>query len=280
MTLRVNQLTGFGAGRKIPGTPFHTSFVDLSLDTDLILCLDAGDAASYDTGVDSQIFFDVTSNNTDFHLGNDGTVEDDDPVFHGAIGGLSSSEFFTFDGSGGDAQFTTVSGATPANMQPFHKNNATLTLAGWLRLVPNSTTQSILQNRALFGEGLRWRLDNANEMRFGITNDSNASAFNVQADTTITNIDAFLAVSIDEAAGGGGSFFYKDGAYDQVSASDTFDATYSAPSVDDTTGDVTIGSASTIAANTRLYGLMVWDAALTKANLDAIYNATKGRFGL
>jgi len=78
--------------------------------SNLRLCLDAGASNSYDGT--SQYWYDLSGNNENFILGNNTNVNSYDPTFHGTAGGLSSSEYFSFDG--GD-RFTSATSSSILN---------------------------------------------------------------------------------------------------------------------------------------------------------------------
>lgn len=83
---------------------------DIGGTSNLRLCLDAGASSSYDGT--SQYWNDISGNSENFYLGNNVNVNNYDPTFHGTAGGLSSSEYFSFDG--GD-RFTSVSSSSLLN---------------------------------------------------------------------------------------------------------------------------------------------------------------------
>lgn len=67
----------------------------LGLKTNLKLCLDAGDINSYSgSGIK---WLDTSGNGYDFYFG-DGSTSSTYPTFNGSAGGLSASEYFSFDG--------------------------------------------------------------------------------------------------------------------------------------------------------------------------------------
>ena len=89
-----------------------------------------------------------------------------------------------------------------------------------------------------------------------------------------------IAVSIDEAAGAGGSFFYKRAG--ASSTIDTFNAAYASPSTGSATFDMHIGAdggtGSPVVSGTRMAGVFLFSTNLSQANLDSIYTATNRSF--
>lgn len=93
----------------------------------------------------------------------------------------------------------------------------------------------------------------------------------------------FAALSVNENGGATGGFFYLNGAYSQVASSDTFNPNYSS-SAASATEPVRIGRRGNQEADAtghRVDIVAAWEGTvLSKANLDSIYNDTKGRYGL
>lgn len=92
----------------------------LGLTSGLVLCLDAGDLASYDGS--SQTWTDRAGTNH-FFRGTSIAATAEDPTFNGVAGAKSDAEYFSFDG--GD-RFT--ENFTHAYANDWHKNNGAFTL--------------------------------------------------------------------------------------------------------------------------------------------------------
>jgi hypothetical protein len=92
-----------------------------------------------------------------------------------------------------------------------------------------------------------------------------------------------LGVSVDEN-GGSVSFGYLNGAYNQVSSSNTFDASYTSPSAASATSAWNIGARgggnAKINNGWRLGMFALFPTALTKANFDTLYTDIAARYGL
>jgi hypothetical protein len=93
-----------------------------------------------------------------------------------------------------------------------------------------------------------------------------------------------LAVSIDEPGDLG--FLYVNGGYDPVNGADTFPAHYTDPPVGDSMCALELGNAGCavgdnyLYAGTRIYGVRVFNKALTKAEMDAEWLLARARMGL
>jgi hypothetical protein len=244
----------------------------------LEFALDAGAAASY--GGSGASWLDLSGGGHDWYRGTDGSAQASDPTFNGTAGALSANEYWSFDG--GD--LFTYDSPTPAAWEAWHKNNAAFTLMAW--------TWRTAAGGAYFGTwggsaltGFEWS-DGANNgtQRLHV---GNGGATVLQVTTSAASSTSawhMRAVSVDEAAGGGGGFMYLDGAYDQVSGANTWDASYSSPSSANSTGPDCIGARGSGSAHvpngTRIAMVAAWRRPLAKSDLDAIWTATRGRFGV
>lgn len=123
----------------------------------------------------------------------------------------------------------------------------------------------------------------AGRMRLRIKQDSGGtSSFNVQSDAAIpSGAVQMCAVSFKA---GNTSFLYRNGAYAQVSATDTFTGTLSSPGTSDSTNRTRIGARGDgtfrVPTGTRVYLARIYNRALSKAELDQNWDATRGRYGL
>lgn len=121
--------------------PFFSAINTLSLSSGLTLCLDAGDASSYTSG---QKWLDLAGSGYDFYRGVDNSSSTDDPTFNGSAGGLTSSEYWSFDG--GD--FFTYDTTNESWMNGLHKSTAKWSMACWVQLPVDAAV-----NYGLFGTG-------------------------------------------------------------------------------------------------------------------------------
>lgn len=253
-------------GRTQSGMYLYDAIVAASLTTNLQVCLDAGDPASWPgSGLK---WLDRSGNGYDFFLGTDGTTAA--PTFVGQSGNKhsywlhSGSSYFTYD--------TT----NEAWMQTLHKNNAVLSAVG---IVYRSTGAG-----AIFGDYGNLTTGYAFGQSLSRCQNATATVNSSAGDVTPTNNTwNFSGVSFTEATGSGGGFLYLNGGYNQVGASNTFDSTYSSPAAGDATSTMQIsasGGASSIApVGARYACVAIWSGtAISKANMDTLYAYMNGRY--
>lgn len=279
-SLSVTQLIGFGAAAPAAPATMKSIISALDLLGKTVLLVDVGDSDSYaGTG---QTLTDV-SGGTEYNLfrGATASAATDDPTFVSA----DLASFFEHDGADFFRQTESLADFGADEGDSFHKNNATWTMLMWV-YVPNTSG-----NDGLFGTsggqsaniGVTFKLDGTEKMELDV--DAGGSrALSFKVDSGLSNSEWHLiAVSIDEATGSGGGFFWADGEYVQVSSADTFDASYSSPSSSAATHTLDVGSSGNgaqIISNTfRVAAFVLFDDALTKANLDDIWDQTRARFG-
>tara|TARA_Y100001963_G_C6792809_1_gene456635 strand:- start:779 stop:1624 length:846 start_codon:yes stop_codon:yes gene_type:complete len=256
---------------------------DASLATNLKLCLDAGDENSY-SGSGTK-WLDTAGSGYDFFRGSTNSASTDDPTFNGTAGDISDSEYWSFDG-GDYFQYDT---SNESWMNNLHKDNADFTIATFL-YTSGGLEGGICGTMAATwaNVGFNLILTTSNTINFRVARGAHSpEAFAGVTSTTALNTSAwnFVAISIDEATGSGGGFFYQNGAYNQVSSSDTFNAAYSSPSSSSATYAFNIGAvgngAEKMQNTIRMGGLMIWEGgALTKANLDTLWAEMRGRYNL
>lgn len=259
-------------GGGLYGKTLMQVLTDATLTTNLKLCLDAGDSASYDPAVQTDKWLDRSGGGYDFCLGSGTGVDASDPTFNGSAGSLQS--YWSSDGGDRFTYDTT----NETWMQSLHKNSAIFSCVFFVNSSASSEwplfctsdggTTGILIT-LLFG---RLYLSVLN----GTTTVLSADALN-----TALSEDRYhmIGVSLNEATGAGGGFLYADGVYDQVGGSDTFNSTYTSPSA----GNAGITASCFYGAPTgsRIAAMAVWQGtALTKANMDTIWAAMRGRFGI
>ncbi len=248
---------------------------DASLTTNLKVCLDAGDSASYSSG---QSWLDRSGGGYDFFLGADGSATATDPTFNGSAGGRSASEYFSYDGGDYNRYDTT----NEAWMQTLHKDAAVFSL---VIMVYGTVAGRIWGTTGnALGAGVELGVLSAAAPRLVGYN-----ASGVTIDKTATTIPGagvwnMIGLSVNEN-GGNVSFHYLNGAYNQVSASNTFDASYASPATGNANFTMEIGACGNgqtpVASGTRIATVAIWQGtALSKANFDTIWAAHKTRFGL
>lgn len=244
------------------------------LTSNLQLCLDAGDAASYTSGTK---WLDRSGNGYDFFLGTDGTT--DAPTLNGGAGNRGAywsgvTKYFTYD--------TT----NEVWMQNLHKDNAAFTCIYIMYAAgTNPAAFGTSDGTVATNIGVSFYVASTSPPKIYVANGTGGAALEVNGDTTpAANAYHMVGVSLNEATGAGGGFLYTDGAYNQVSASDTFNSAYSSPSASSATYKMNVaalGNGGTpLSANERLGAIAIWSSALTKANLDSIFALQRARYGI
>jgi hypothetical protein len=293
------QYTGFGGGAAAGPQTFLSMITKAGLTTDLELCLDAADSASYTSGQD---WVDVSgsSNADEFFRGESTGADSEDPTFNGVVGGLSSAEYWSFDG-GDEFEYGAANETWMKNM---HKNNADFSLMmAWYHPSGHSGGSGTMGTEAghgTNGTGVSLTIQAADDtVKYQVApaGDSTTWVFHNISDTGLNeNAWNIIGLSIDEATGSGGGFHYLNGAYNQVSSADTFDATYySDATIVTRQGNAVQGAGDASwrlhiggggrndpgsAAGTRMGVAAFWSTALSKANMDAIYAKLAVRYGL
>lgn len=241
------------------------------LTSNLQLCLDASDPASYTSG---QSWLDRSGNGDDFFLGTTSGSDATDPTY--VAGGVASY----FSGDGGD--LFTYDTTNETWMQNIHKDNALWSaLFGFYK---TASTDS-LSGTASTGLGkIGFKLQfTSDKLTIDIEN-GGGSALVKQADSSSASSAWHIAGCSINEAGGNVSFLYGDGGYLQVSSSNTFDAAYSGPSASSASFVMQLcalgNSTSPMANGSRIAFCAFWSSALTKANFDTLYASLRGRLSL
>lgn len=268
------------------GTPnLIDTITSLSLTSSLQLCLDAGDATSFTSG---QTWADVSGNSYHFYRGSSSGSESSDPTFNGVAGRQSSSEYFSSDG--GDAFWNTAKHAFPAN---WHKDNATFTAAAWL-YIPNGSTETIfvlcniydgntdVGSYVAVGPGV-------GKISVGMSRAGGALIQDIstaEGGYVPTGQWLFAAVSFSE---GSGASFIRANASVYMLSSDTYVSPSSAApskgmalwSTPNSAGTGVDTSTAFLPDNgSRIAEVVAWNRALSQSEMEGLYNARKGKFGL
>lgn len=242
------------------------------LTANLQLCLDAGDPVSYASGTK---WLDRSGGGYDFFLGSDGSGTSD-PTFVGSIG--SPAAYWT-----GPSGYFTYDTTNEAWMNNLHKNNAAFTCIHFMYQA--GTFPVAFGTNGGTDAGIGVQFQTATSPRIGVAKGSAGYALVAIGDTTPSaNAYHMVGVSLNEATGAGGGFIYTDGAYNKVGGADTFNSTYTSPSAAAATYAMNVGAygggLGNLDATERLVAIAIWSSALTKANMDAIWSAMRGRFGI
>lgn len=258
-----------------PALTLMDTLTSLGLTTNLRLCLDAGDAASYTSGTK---WLDRAGSGYDFFRGATNSAEASDPTFNGTAGARSVNEYWSFDG--GD--YFTYDTTNETWMQNIHKNNAVFTIVGWAYIGAASTVQRFCGTRAGNNSniGFSFWVDASNKINFAASNGSGTAALQL---TMAASISAgswqFVAVTLNEATGASGASIVLN------STVETFTSTYTSPSASNATYTMEIAAGglagAPLTSGSRMAALAAWEGvALTTTNIGAIYNATRKRFGV
>lgn len=258
------------------GVPMIVAARRLGLASNLRLCLDAGDDASYASG---QSWLDTSGNGYDFFRGADGSATATDPTFNGTAGARSASEYFSFDG--GD--YFTYDTTNETWMQNLHKDNAIFTAVAWFYCA--AVSGSIFGTSTAQDTGIGTDMiigGAATTLVLGVRKGTGGSALAViSSDLGLSNMAtsawSMCSVSVNEGATTGimginGSFA-------------TFTSTYTSPASGNASNTMQIGAAGNaqriLPNNSRLASLMMWEGrALSQGELQALFQATRGRFGV
>lgn len=246
----------------------------LGLQTNLKLCLDAGDAASYDPSVQTAKWLDTSGNGCDFYRGSSTGGDAAEPTFNGTAGALTSNEYFSFDGN----DYFSYDSANETWMDALHNDGAIWSAFAMVNL-PSTSIINIFTTGAAatyYGAGIGL---NTNTLRLSVTTPTTAQNSNASAGAVTTSAWGPLGYGLSENGGSSGSsFIITGGSTGTWNASNSLVAS-NAP------GPATIGASAAktnlLPAGSKLACLAVWQGtALTTTNLSDIYNAIKGRFGL
>lgn len=253
----------------------------LGLTTNLKLCLDAGDSASYNPAVQTISWLDTSGTGYNFWRGNTSGAASDDPTFNGSAGGLTSAEYWSVDG--GDYFSSANRTAVPTWISNQHKNNALFSFECTFYMTSSTSRVGMFltaSGLAVNQPGIIITTDTSRKFVFSVRGTS-GSVF-LLTSTTAFNATAWNVVllSIDEA----------NNAYvlNVNGTIETGACTYTSPSTADVFAFPRIGI-SGFAANTpntfapsgtRYAEIAFFDTALTSTNLTDLYDDIKGRFGI
>lgn len=279
----------YGSGGGGSGGTYHSA--------NLVMMFDAGVTASYPGS--GQLFQNLVASpadgsaqtDYDFHLGDTSAAEGSDPTFVGTAG--TDVSYFSCGESPAANKYFTKAAANSAFLNGLHKAGAQYTIEVWL--LPNARLTGI---RPAFDSGgsdqggsyTSGSVSFADMSGVGaeknmlyVTRDTaGARSLQIIADNALTPTTInMLACSID-ATGATNSFLYRNGAYDQVGAVDTWNGTYATPGTANPVNKAALMARADLLTNLqgRLYLLRVYNTNLTKAQLDTNWTGNRSRFGL
>lgn len=294
----------------------HGPVCGLDLREDAVFVLDPGSTRSW-TGTGQTVRNAIPKPSDgearsayDFYFGLDETVENtsgrvSDPTFVGVPG--SCDGYLAAQNPANTPWILRMVGNNPAFLQNMHQNGSKFTIEMWIDL--HGARPGGFSPTPMFNSGCSDHSGNmpARGVYYGETGDNyltdsehcivlpwNAETeaghrlFKVADAQVAHNQVNMLAVSLD-TTGAEPSFLYKNGAYDPVDASDTWDGTPLYASGFPTENKATINGTWMAerpdvywkgSARSRMYFLRVYDRNLTKAELDANWSALRGRWGI
>lgn len=244
----------------------------LGLTSGLKLCLDAGDAASYDAAVQTARWLDVAGSGYDFYRGTSAVGDAAEPAFNGTAGKRSSGEYFSFDG--GD--YFTYDTTNETWMQNIHKDNAQFTFLAWVYFASNASNAAVCGTDRSSSTGFHFRLSTGGVVQYFVQN-AGSVVLAVNRGGYTTGVWILMGWSVDEPAG----VHHNIRNY----AVDTASASYSSPSASNASNTLQIGAAGNAAlkalSGNRIASLMFWEGrALSPGEMRAFFLATRGKFGV
>jgi hypothetical protein len=249
----------------------------LGLNSNLKLCLDAGDALSY--GGSGQVWGDRSGGGYDFYLGTGSSADSSDPTFNGSAGGKSAGEYFSFDG----ADLFTYEVSNASWMDDLHKDNAKYAFCSWVYVKSSTGTQGLWGTMAndTSKNGVQ-TLINASNQLVHMVYSNGADLLQASVAAAVSDQWNFLAVSCDEAAGANGLTMQVNG------VQELYTSTYAAPTTNAASGRFTVGALGQSAgfrrelvADSRMASFLMWDGtALTALQMTRLFQATRGKFGV
>ena len=269
MSFMLNQgLVGFGGG----GGPPPIILPNLELH------LDVGDADSWDDGVDSTRWRDLSGNSRDYFLGLLAAVDGDEPTFNagGTVGGKSSNEYWTFPG--GDETFKQEDSGTGTVLRTAGRTDSPFTVEVWPYFTNTTANRSIWQNSMVANSS-----DDGIRMDFAVNTDDRIAItirdLNTR-DTNDTNIGsgAWKQLVIAGKCDGTTSTFYVNGAADGTfSRNNTGFASGDSDVVPVISGRESDGALKFINGD-RLAIIRIYSAHLSAADVLNNFEANRGRF--
>lgn len=246
----------------------------LGLGTNLKLCLDAGDSESYDPAIQTDKWLDTSGNGFDFYRGSGLGVDSADPTFNGVAGGLSSGEYWSFDG--GD--FFTYDSPVEAWMSALSADNAKWSCFFVGEFVDSTSNQAVFSTvnaPSAIGNGLSMRLRSTDENLVIVVGDGVNGATQLLTSGAAKTGLQFIGITYDEAS----TYTTRVGSAVNRNA---INAAYLYPSTSGV-ASCRIGATSVtgfrFGAGTKLYCFAMWEGGvLSSENLAAIYTAFSARF--
>jgi hypothetical protein len=254
------------------------------------IIMDSADSDCYPGS--GQNLLDLSGNDYDFFLGTSASaVAGEDPVFVGSAGDMSADTYFSFTGtadqmSGKTFKQNITAGSLPAWLQNVSKSTAgVFTACIMINYIqdPGQNHQPFIGTNyptANAHIGFSFMIEGGAAYKPAIYIGKGGSAsdgFYNLVDTALPTGPHMLALSFNN---GGTSFYYRDGAYDQVSSADTFTPTIATQTANPL-NQLNICSGPTVASSgnthgtavvgTKFYSCFLDNTAWSKAELDGVW---------
>lgn len=247
---------------------------NLGLTTNLRICLDACDPASYGGG---DKWLDRSGQGTDFYLGTGTGSDAADPAFIGAPGAVSKDTYFSFDG--GDT--FTLDSANESWMDDIHQDSAIFSMVAWVQIATVGANQGWAgtMGATAGNTGFRWMIRDVGSFQFGVTNAGATVILVNPATVMVAGAWTFVGISLTEATGA-------SGAHSQTNATaGTHTSTYTSPSAAAASFAMGLGARGNLAdpmsAGSKMGMFAAWGGtAIGATALDNIFQATRGRYGV
>lgn len=253
------------------GLTLQAAVSGAGLGTNLVVCVDAGDFQSY-SSTSSQSWVNRATAASAFALVSS-------PVFNGAIGYLPA--YWSLNG----LQYFTYQATNLSSVETFHKDNASWSAFALVYFASQSLGTYFWGDAANAGVGMALAVDTSSRPVLVVTGTAGALVLAVTASAQLSPGWHGFGVSVSEAMGASGGFFYLDGAYSPiVGGASNFTATYASPSANNSANRLAIGAQGALSNllpnGARLSAVAFWAQAITKANFDTVWALVKSRFGL
>lgn len=246
----------------------------LDLTANLKLVLDATDVASYSGS--GQSWLDRSGNGYDFFRGATSSATTDDPTFNGTAG--SPSAYWSFDG--GD--FFRYDSANETWMNNLHKAGLKCTVLAWYYPtgtgVNNLVCGTLGSASGVLNPGFWFGSDGSDLVSYrcgGVASTAN----DITSSLTVTkNAWNFIGASVQSGVASGTKMY-------RNSSNQTFSFTLTTPSSSPGLYTMDIGSRgngnSMMPNGSRIAMVAAWEGvALTQEEIDSIFQATRGGFGI
>lgn len=255
------------------GTSLINTIRNLGLTSGLQVCLDAGDANSYSSG---QVWGDLSGNGYDFNRGTGSGSDGADPTFNGTAGRQSSGEYWS--GDGGD--YFTYDSAIETWMQSLGKSGQSVSVFAHAYIAADTDATIFGTNSDTASAGASFGyVASFNKMVFTVQQtDAQFGNFGgVGPDLTGLMPKVFAVGFAATLTNGQGYTVHVDG----TNYAGTIGTDIVSTNPPNNMKIMARGDASRIfPSGARLFDLAIWSSKLADADIVALHNATKGRYGL